>query len=63
LNTPSVRNCDEVNLSNSTISYALKVKFVLDRVQKVVSELLKEKAIKNLKISEDKEKLSYSVGD
>ncbi len=62
-NTPTVRNCDEVDLSNSTISYALKVKFVLDRVQKVVSELLKEKAVKNLKISEDKEKLSYSVGD
>jgi transposase InsO family protein len=61
--TPTVSNCDDVNLSNSTISYALRIKFVLDRVQKVVTELLKEKAIKNLKISESKEKLAYSVGD
>src|SRR5690606_35432276 len=62
-NSPTVANSDEVNLSDSTISYALKIKFVLDRVQKVVSELLKEMSLKNLKISENKKLLSYSVGD
>ena len=62
-NSPTVSKSDAVNLSDSTISYALKIKFVLDRVQKIVSELLKEKAQKNLKISFEKKLLSYSVGD
>jgi hypothetical protein len=64
VSTPSMGPIEgAINIASSTVSYALKLKVTLDRVQNIITDLIREKKVKNLKLSNKKDLLSYKKGD